>query len=80
MGWWCPAAGLGALNVAVHTWDLSNPGIKCDLLHWQASSLPYEPQGIYVCVCVCVCVFTEFVTVLDLFYALIFLATKHVGS
>ena len=23
--------------------DLSNPGIKCDLLHWQASSLPYEP-------------------------------------
>ena len=23
MGWWCPAAGLGALNVAVHTWDLS---------------------------------------------------------
>ena len=23
MGWWWPAAGSGALNVAVHTWDLS---------------------------------------------------------
>ena len=22
MGWWCPAAGLEALSVAVHAWDL----------------------------------------------------------
>ena len=60
--------------------DLPHPGIEPGSPALQADSLPYEPQGIYVCVCVCVCVFTEFVTVLDLFYALIFLATKHVGS
>ena len=58
--------------------DLPDPGIEPGSPALQADSLPSEPPGIYVCVCVCV--FIEFVIVLDLFYALIFLATKHVGS